>query len=348
VEPERPARRHPELSVSGPATVEYRRAGRTEALHRLSVEVADGEGKLVARAGEPGLRTYWRSAAKPFQAIPFLASGAAEAYGLEASEIALLCSSHSGEAPHRAAAARILSSAGLSEADLLCGAHWPLWPPGWHDLEEAGGRPSPLGNNCSGKHAGMLAYCRFRGWPLVDYRRPDHPLQVEILDVVRRASGEPAESIHEAVDGCGVPVFHLSLAGMATAYARLAAGAELPAAWQAASVRILESVASEPFYLAGTDRLCTRLVEVTFGRVIAKVGAMGIYCAVLRDRGWGLAIKVEDGASGAAAVGLVEALRQLDALEDDALAALAPFGPGPLANHAGTVVGEVEARFALA
>ncbi len=334
--------------MSAPSAIEFRRQGRLEALHRLSVAVVDGDGRPIASAGDPAARTYWRSAAKPFQAIPFLASGGAASFGLGEREIAILCASHNGEAAHRAAAARILAAAGLAETDLLCGAHLPMWPPGWRELEAAGGAPTALWNNCSGKHAGMLACCRHRGWPTFDYRSPEHPLQVEIREVVRRTSGEAPEAIGEAVDGCGVPAFHLSLAGMATAYARLAGGGDLPGPWHVAARRLLGAVAAEPWFLAGTGRLCTRLVEVTSGVVIGKGGAMGIYCAVLRDRGWGLALKVEDGSGRAAEVALVEALRQLAALDGPKLAALAPFGPGVLENPAGTAVGESVAGFRLA
>jgi L-asparaginase II len=332
--------------VTGRPTVEFRRQGRLEAVHELAVVVCDGDGRVVAAAGDAGARTYWRSAAKPFQAIPFVASGAASALGLRDSELALLCASHCAEAGHRAAAARILEAAGLAESDLLCGVHPPLWPAGWRALAEAGGPPTPVWNNCSGKHAGMLAYCRHRAWPLVDYRHSRHPLQVEIREVVQRASGE-REAVGEAVDGCGVPAFYLSLAGMAAAYARLAGGGDLPDTWRGAAERLLSAVGAEPWFVAGTNRLCTRLAEVTKGRVVAKGGAMGVHCAALRDRRWGVALKVVDGSSRAAEIGLVEALRQLGALDEPALAALAGYGAGVRESQHGTEVAHAVAELRL-
>ena len=326
--------------MSGRPRVEFRRQGRLEAAHALSVVVSDGAGRVIAAAGDAAARTYWRSAAKPFQAIPFIASGGASAFGLGDPELALLCASHSAEAEHRAAAARILAAADLVESDLLCGVHPPMWAAGWRALAEAGGAPTPLWNNCSGKHAGMLACCRHRGWPLVDYRHPQHPLQAEIRAVVQRASGEPPETVVEAVDGCGVPAFHLPLMGMATAYARLVDGGDLPDAWREAARRLLAAAAAQPWFLAGTDRLCTRLAEVSAGRVIGKGGAMGIYCAVLCDRAWGVALKVEDGSARAAEIALVETLRQLEALEPSALAALAPDGAGVLESPSGAPAAE--------
>jgi L-asparaginase II len=329
------------------AWVETRRGGLPETLHRVSVAVADGSGALVAATGDPHRRTFWRSAAKPFQLLPFVACGGAAAYGFGRRELALMAASHNGESRHRALAAAILAAAGLEESDLLCGTHLPEAEPAWRELAARGGAPTPLWNNCSGKHAGMLAHCRHRGWPVFDYRRPDHPLQVEIAALVARTTGERPGAIRVGVDGCGVPAFHLSLAGMASAYARLVGGG-MPEEWRQAASAIVDAMASEAWYLAGTGRLCTRLHEVSGTRVIAKAGAAGIFCAGLRERGWGLALKVEDGSGRIAGVALLEALRQLEVLAEPDLAALAPFTAGELRNHAGTPVGEAAARFGLA
>ncbi|MBA2564852.1 MAG: asparaginase, partial [Gemmatimonadetes bacterium] len=335
-------------TAAGPlARVEFWRAGRLETAHRVSVVVCDTEGRLQAHAGDAGLRTFWRSAAKPFQLLPFVVAGGPAAYGLGPRELAVMAASHNGEEPHRAAAGAILAAAGFREADLLCGAHAPLEEHGWRELAAAAGPPSPLWNNCSGKHAGMLAHCRLRGWPAFDYRSPAHPLQREIVQAVERAAGEmPAAG--PGIDGCGVPVFHLSLTGMATAYARLGGGNALPEEWQEASGSIVRAMVEEPFYLAGTGRLCTTLPALAGERVVAKVGAGGIFCATLRGRGWGLALKVEDGSSTAAAVALLEALRQLDVLSHSEVESLTRFPGGRIRNHAGTPVGRVEVRFSLA
>jgi L-asparaginase II len=288
-----------------------------------------------------------------------VASGGARAFGFGAHELAVMAASHSGEERHRRTAAAVLAAAGLDESALLCGVHPPQDEPAWRELAATGGPPTPIWNNCSGKHAGMLAHCRYRGWPILDYRDPGHPLQREILEVVARMTGEAAGSVTLGIDGCGVPAFHLSLRGMATAYARLwpgttrraggtdAAGDALPEEWTAAAHRIVEAMAAEPWMVAGTGRTCTRVTEAAAGAVVAKVGAAGIFSAVLRDRGLGLALKVEDGSSRAAAAALVECLRQLDALPPGALGRLEGAAPGVMRNHAGTVVGECRARFRL-
>ena len=358
-------------STRGAAAIEVFRGGRLETRHPVAIAVSDAGGRVVAAAGDPGLRTYWRSAAKPFQLLPFVASGGARAFGFGAPELAVMAASHSGEAGHRRTAAAILEAAGLEESALLCGVHLPQEERAWLELAAAGGHPTPLWNNCSGKHAGMLAHCRFRGWPTFDYRDPQHPLQREILAVVAGMSGEGAGAIALGVDGCGVPAFHLSLAGMATAYARLGTGhpaasagrgasppdrasaapgwaADAPAGWTDAAREIVDAMAAEPWMVAGTGRTCTKVSEATAGRVVAKIGAAGIFCALLRDRGLGLALKVEDGSTRAAAAALVEALRQLGSLSDEGLERLAAAGPGIVRNHAGTPVGECVAAFDLA
>jgi L-asparaginase II len=340
--------------VSGEAVIEVLRGGRLETRHRVDVAVADARGEVVLAAGDPALRTYWRSAAKPLQLLPFVACGGARAFGFGAPELAVMAASHSGEERHRRTAAAILAAAGLDESALLCGVHPPQDEPAWRELAATGGPPTPLWNNCSGKHAGMLAHCRHRGWPTFDYRDAGHPLQREILDVVARMTGEPPGAVTLGVDGCGVPAFHLSLKGMATAYARLWRGDEagggeaLPGGWAGAAREIVEAMAAEPWMTAGTGRTCTRVSEASAGRVVPKVGAAGIFCAVLRERGLGLALKVEDGSSRAAAAALVESLRQLDALSDGALARLEGAAPGLVRNHAGTAVGECRARLRLA
>ncbi|MFN2432154.1 MAG: asparaginase [Gemmatimonadota bacterium] len=334
--------------MTNAARVEVRRGGELETVHRVSIAVADGRGSLVASCGEPAQRTYWRSAAKPFQLLPFMASGGVAAYGFGARAVAVMAASHNGEAAHRAAAADILAAAGLGESHLLCGAHVPDNEAAWRELGRTGRAPTPLWNNCSGKHAGMLAHCRCRGWATTDYLSAEHPLQHDIAGAVARLTGERAEEIGLGIDGCGVPAFHLSLRGMATAYARLAGGEGAPEEWRDPLRSILEGMAAEPWFIAGTGRLCTRLAEVAGERVVAKVGAAGVYCAALRERGWGVALKVEDGSARAAGQALLEALAQLDVLREDELRALAEFRAGDVRNHAGTPVGESRACFRLA
>ena len=204
--------------------VEERRGDQTETVHRVHVAVVDADGALVARAGDPGLVTFWRSAAKPFQAMPLVADGAAERFGFSDAELALCCASHSSEPGQVEMVRALLAKIGCREDDLRCGPHTPLAEHVARDYQARGVRLTPVYSNCSGKHTGMLALARHHGWPTADYHRLAHPVQQRCLDEVSRWTNLPADRIGTAVDGCGVVCFALPLKNMALAYARLGSG----------------------------------------------------------------------------------------------------------------------------
>ncbi len=284
---------------------EATRGGVPESVHRISVAVVDPSGQLIARSGDPGLRTFWRSAAKPFQALPFAADGAADRFGFSDTEVALACASHSSEPAHVALAEGMLRRLGRTEADLACGPHLPLSPVIAATVAREGIQMSPAWSNCSGKHAGMLATAMHHGWSLQGYERLEHPLQQRILAEVSRWSGEPADSIGLAVDGCTAVSFALPLAAMARAYARFGTSSE------PAVVRIRNAMMAHPWLVAGTGRSCTDLMAALPGRLAVKLGADGIYSAVLLRSGLGIALKVEDGDMRASPAALVAILRDL-------------------------------------
>jgi L-asparaginase II len=201
--------------------------------------VATPEGRLVARLGDPGVATFVRSAAKPFQALPLLLAGGAERFGLSATDLALICASHSGAPEHVARAADLLARGGFTAGDLLCGAHPPLDRAVARRLREAGETPTPLHNNCSGKHAGMLLACRVLDLPSAGYVDPGHPLQQRILDHVARCCGVFREEVGIGVDGCSVPAYSLPIAAAARGYAALAdpRAAGLPEGFYGLTVR---------------------------------------------------------------------------------------------------------------
>jgi len=297
-----------------------------ESVHRVSVAVVDASGRLVADAGNPELVTFWRSAAKPFQALPMVADGAADRFGFSPRELALACASHSSEPVHIEVADAMLRKLGLPEQALACGPHPPLSPAVQEYVLRHGITMSPRWSNCSGKHAGMLGLALAHGWPLAGYEVADHPVQRRILSEVVRWTDCPAERLVFGVDGCTVVCFGLPLRGMALAYARLAASAEAPMR------RLREAMAAHPDLIAGQGRLETDLGVAGGGAVIAKVGADGIFCAALPALGAGVALKVEDGDMRSSGPALMEVLRQV--------ARRTPFGldlesPGPaLARHA--------------
>jgi L-asparaginase II len=271
----------------------------------VSLAVTDPSGALVASAGDPELVTFWRSAAKPFQALPMVADGAADAFGLGDDAIALACASHSSEPAQVELARRMLAAIGCAEADLACGPHTPLSSAVNERVLREGITMTPAWSNCSGKHSGMLALARHHGWPTAGYERAGHPAQDRILDEVSRWTGLAPESVVLGVDGCTTVCFAMPLRAMATAYARFGVSEE-PAA-----VRVRRAMQSHPGLVGGTGRLCTDLMRETAGRVIAKIGAEGVYSAAWPELGLGLTLKVADGDMRSAQVALLGVLARL-------------------------------------
>ncbi|MCS6779763.1 MAG: asparaginase [Geminicoccaceae bacterium] len=319
--------------------IEVWRGDRVESRHRASLAVADRAGRLLLAVGEVDRPVYPRSAIKPLQALPLVESGAADAFGLGDAELALACASHGGEPEHLAVVRAWLDRIGLDASRLACGAHPPLHGPTAERLLAAGGRPTRLHNNCSGKHTGMLTLARHLGAPLEGYARPEHPVQVLIRDVLAALADGRLET-PPAIDGCGVPTWAIPLSALATAFARFAAPDDLPPPRAAAARRIARAMLRHPVLVAGTGRLCTALLEQG-GGLLAKTGAEGVYVAALPERGLGLALKVEDGAARAAEPALLAALAAMGWLPAAAATALEPFARPILRNHAGEPVGRI-------
>jgi L-asparaginase II len=314
------------------------RGGVRESSHRVHAAVVDAHGSLVASARDPYLATFWRSCAKPFQVLSFVRAGGLERFGWGSEELALACASHGGEPEHAELAARMLASIGLTEEDLACGVHEPLSARGADLTRSSGQAPTRLQNNCSGKHAAMLAHCALSGWSTGGYERATHPLQKEILRDIARWTDCPEDTIPIAVDGCRVPVFALPLSAMALAYARFA---DAIARNDGALAQIGRAMQSHPFIVGGTDRFDTLLMQALPGAVIGKVGAEGVYNLALPAHALGVAIKVEDGGRRAHHIPVLGALRLLGVLAEDMPATLVPFASSAVLDSRGDVVGEV-------
>jgi len=326
--------------------VSVTRGGLVECVHRGHVVAVDDRGRLLRSAGDPHYLTYARSSAKLLQAIPVVASGAAARFGLEAQEIALLCASHSGEERHVEVVSRILGKLGVDEGALRCGVHSPFHKPSAAALRRAGEAPRAVHNNCSGKHAGMLALAKHLGATLHDYKLPEHPVQRAMLASYAAFAGVPAPSVTLGVDGCGVPVYGAPLSALALAYARLAAP-DGAAPEPDARRTVVDAVIEHPEMLAGTDRFDTALIRVTNGRVIGKMGAEGVFAAAVPGEGLGLAVKIEDGAQRGLYPAVAEALLQLGWIDAAAGAALAEFHAPKIRNWGGDEVGAVVPSFRL-
>ena len=309
-----------------------------ESRHRVHAAVVDQRGELIGVAGDPSLVTAWRSCAKPMQAASFLTAGIQDAVRWGDDELALACASHAGEPEHVAIAGHMLESLGLEEGDLACGPHEPLSKRGSKLLRDAGLHPTRLHNNCSGKHAAMLAHAVRSGEGALGYQRAEHSVQRAALAMVAQWSGVPANRVLVGVDGCGVTTFGLPMDAMAAAFARFAAaaerGEEIPS-------RILGAMRSRPFLIGGTDRFDTVILEETEGEVIPKVGAEGIHTVAVPARGLGMAIKVEDGGQRAQHVAVIRLLQLLGIVPEELPARLAPFARTPVMNTRGETVGEL-------
>lgn len=313
------------------------RGGVVESRHRVHAAVVDRNDTLSAGAGDAMRFTHWRSCAKPFQVMPLLKSGGFDDLHWGDDELAMACASHGGEPEHVAIAERMLSAIGLEEGDLACGPHEPLSNRGAKLLREAGERPTRLHNNCSGKHAAMLACAHTAGWPMFGYERSAHEVQKCCLSSVAHWTGLQTDEIGIAVDGCGVVEFAMPLESMARAYSRLARAS----ASNGIPKRILDAMLSRPFLVGGSDRFDSILIEETDGRIVAKIGAEGVHSVAILDQGVGLAIKVEDGSPRAQFPAIIRLLQLLDALPESLPPRLDEFLRRQIRNTRGETVGEI-------
>lgn len=342
--------------------VEQTRGPLVENAFRGDAAVVSDEGEVLFQVGDAGKITFWRSAAKPVQAMPVVLTGAAEAYGFGSEHLAIFSASHNGEAVHTETVLKAMELAGLGPELLQCGAHRPFDRLTAEALAQEGREPEPVHNNCSGKHTGMLALARHLGLPLDNYMDPESDLQRLILANVADVVGLPPESIYLGVDGCGVPVFGMPLRNMGWAYARLANPAAMPAGKEEAGRRFRDAMLEHPYLVAGRRRIDTAIMSLPGRRFVAKVGADGVYCVgvlpaavaqspVLQAAGAaggvGIAVKMESGDRDCSHMVAVEIMDQLGLLTDADREALAPWRKKPVKNWAGKVVGETRPVFRL-
>lgn len=315
------------------------RGGEVESRVMADVAVVDSLGQMRFWWGDPYRPTFWRSSAKPFQAMPIIESGAASTYHFGEREVAICCASHGGEPMHVALVEDLLHRIEASPTDLICGVHPPSHKDSARILIEKGQEPYVLHNNCSGKHTGMLTLARQLGAPLKGYEKPDHPVQKAIYANVLYMTG--LNDIPTGTDGCGVPTFYLPLARMAYSYARLVDPRGLDASHQGAALIIAEAMRMHPELISGTGRLEVQLAEATNHRFVAKGGAEAVFCLGIPEKGLGMAVKVDDGNSRVIPTLVVAALVQMGVLNAEERQRLAPLLNPIIENHAGTEVGEI-------
>jgi L-asparaginase II len=320
------------------------RGNTVESVHAGHIFIVDGEGNEIASIGDPSTVTYFRSAAKPFQALPFITSGAADAFGFTEDEIALAVASHSGERIHVELAAKMLYRIGLVESHLKCGSHMPFFSKEAERMMRQGEEPNQLHNNCSGKHAAMLAFAKYLHADIATYDSSENRIQKRILRCISDFTGIPEDDIAIGVDGCAAPNFAVPVRAMAKSFANLVFPLNFHQTVQNAAARITHAMMRYPELIGGSERLDTMLMRAAPGKIVSKVGADGVWlCGVLPSdkypRGLGIALKVADGDDHRGrAVIAVEILKRLDILVETALPELSPM---PIKNRRGDVVGRV-------
>lgn len=321
----------------------YTRAGKVESMHRGDIAVVDVKGKLVDSVGNADLPMFWRSAAKPFQVLPFVEQGGIAKFNISTEELALMVSSHSGEKEHVELVLKALNKVGLTDAALACGPAKPMNGKAANAILLQNQKYQAVHNACSGKHTGMLALAMMLGIPVEGYTEPDHQVQIAMHKAVSDGAKLKPEEVEIGIDGCGVPVFYLPLKNMALAYARLAKPEEGEWGSRADSVKLIrDAMLAYPNVVAGTGRIDTAVMELTKGRIIAKVGAEAVYCLASVSDGVGIAFKIEDGSFRAinpVVIGVLKRLGMITAAEHEEL--LRRFPP-ILKNHRGDVIGTIE------
>mgnify|MGYP000574538326 CR=1 FL=1 len=306
-----------------PVLVEYTRGPLVESIHRGAVAVAHADGRLHYACGDVESPVFARSSLKPLQAIPLIETGAADACGASDAQIALACASHNGEACHHDLAAKWLDDLGLSESDLACGEAVPMGDEALAKFYKQGETKGRLYHNCSGKHAGMLAVCAHCGDGVTGYQMHDHPSQQRWLSVLGEMCGVDGSALPWDYDGCGLTAPATPLHALATGLAQMANPVALDKVRQQACERIHQAVTAYPHLVAGERRGCTQVMQALGNKITVKVGAEGVYAAVVPSLGLGVALKMDDGARRSAEVALGGVLEKLGLLDEGSEAVLA-------------------------
>ncbi len=328
--------------------IEIWRGEKIESVAYADVAVVDSLGQMQYWLGDPSRETFWRSSAKPFQAMPLMESGAVETFGLNPREIAITCASHGGEDQHVELVEGLLAKIHASPQDLICGVHAPSHADTRDRMLAGGVSPSVVHNNCSGKHTGMLALARMLRAPLEGYQLSNHPVQRTILEHVAMMCGIASpQAIYTGIDGCGVPTFYLPLERMAYAYARLVDPRGLDVTSQGAAMLISEAIRTYPDIISGTGRLEVTLAEAAGHRLVSKGGAEAVFCLGIPERGLGVAVKMADGMSRTIGPLVSAVLAEIGVLNDQEIQTLAPIINPVIKNHAGREVGFMRPAFRL-
>jgi L-asparaginase II len=323
-----------------PVLVEHTRGGIPESFHRGVVCVVDESGKVLHQLGDIKQVCYPRSALKFFQHIPLITSGAFDHFGFTLKELAIMCGSHNGEEMHVETSLGILKKIGLSELNLGCGAQQPTHKKDYVRLIKNNQEAGALHNNCSGKHSGFLAWCKFHNEPIDSYLSPAHPLHLEIKKITALFHEIDENLLVTGVDGCSAPIFAMPVLNQAIAFKNLNSPEKFgDEKLNRACAMILEAIAAYPEMIAGSKRYCTDLIKVTNGKIIGKTGADGIYNISVPDKKWGICIKIDDGRMGPQYNVAQQVLESLGLLNEEEKKILHPYLECENKNYAGNFIG---------
>lgn len=333
--------------MKNPVQVILTRGKHPECIHEIHVAVCDAEGQLVNEWGDPHYETYWRSGAKPFQVLPVLLHGGVEKFNFSNKDLTVMSSSHNGEPEHILQVKGILEKIGCTEKDLECGVMRPFSTEVTEKMLISGEPFTELHNTCSGKHAGMLALAKLLNVETAGYIAPDHPVQIEMKEAIARSIDIPASYIETGIDGCGVPVFWLAISAMARGYGKLAAPqkAHMADDFTCAVEKVQKAILENPFYIAGTKRVETILMEETKGKILAKLGTDGIFCVSYLPSAEGLVLKVVDGNSRAFAPAVLSLLKEMNWITKEEYLILWKKLVSPLRNQRGDLIGDIQVIF---
>lgn len=280
--------------MQNPILVEVYRANVLESFHRGVICVVNENNEIIFSKGNVDQVCYPRSAMKFIQVLPLIVLGGIEKFGFTLQEIAIMCGSHNAEQEHLTMVESILSKIGLNKNNLFCGPQYPSSKRDANNLIKADKKPEHIHNNCSGKHAGMLALCQLINVPIQDYINPNHPIQQLILDYVEKIYEYPKAKMATALDGCSAPIFSIPVLNQAIGFKNLVSNHYEKKLANACKI-VVEAVSKYPFMVAGSKRYCTDLMQITAPQIIGKTGAEGIFCMSLPEQKLGVCIKIDDG-----------------------------------------------------
>ena len=335
------------MDNANPILAEVTRGNWVENRHRGAFVVIDAGGRIIASAGDIERPVFPRSAIKSMQALAMVTSGAIDKFQLKDEELALACASHQGEEFHVAGVTSFLGHIGLAPTDLECGAHAPTFAPAREKLRASGAQPTALHNNCSGTHSGMLAVAEALGVPTAHYIDRDHPVQKAVRSGIELVVGEPLTVDRCGTDGCSIPTWAAPLRAFAQGFAKMATGEGLPADIGAAAHRIFDAATAHPHLVGGTGSLDTDAMRAFAGRLFQKGGAEGVQCGAIRNKGWGYALKVDDGNMSASHAMVATLLLAISDPDEAQRKVLERFATQAIRNVRGLDVGTMRATGAM-